>query len=792
MQLQYASPASQWTEALPIGNGRLGAMIFGGVHDERLQLNEDSLWSGYPKEWNNPQAQPTLSSVRKLLLDGQFIAADRLCRNMMGPYTQTYLPLGDLHLAFDYPEGGAITSYTRSLDLDKGAVVIKYEIRGVTYTREMFASYPDQVIVMRLQADQPKALNISVRLDSPLRHRIQASDHQLTLMGIAPEHVDPPYHCSGYPIVYGDWQATKAMRFEAACHIMGDGTHSIESEMYHIRDASTVTLYFNAATSFNGHDHMPNKSENEVHALTMQPIEKAVLYCYDALLARHLDDYCTLFKRVNLHLGERQAPAELSTDQHILKYGARDPDLIALLFQYGRYLMIASSRQGTQPANLQGIWNKEIQPPWSSNWTLNINAEMNYWLAETCHLEECHAPLFRLIERLEKNGTTTAQVNYGARGWTAHHNTDIWAQTAPVGNYGEGDPVWAIWPLAGVWLTQHLWEHYAFGKDVAFLCHKAYPIMKRAALFCQDWLFENDKGQLITAPSTSPENKFTVGQQSTGISIASTMDLSLIWELFSNCIVASEILEVDAELRRKWKIMRDKLFPMQVGQKGQLQEWFQDFEEEDPHHRHVSHLFGVYPGKQLTKRLNTEFFQAAKQSLQLRGDGGTGWSLAWKVGLWARLGDGNRSLKLLSHLLRLTRENETDFHQGGVYPNLFAAHPPFQIDGNFGVTAGIAEMLLQSHAGVIHLLPALPDAWPNGYIKGLRARGGFEVDMYWEAGRIVKAELMSNAGGDCRLQVDHSVPLCIEENGESMTMLFDQEGAIKFFTKKGGRYQVKF
>jgi alpha-L-fucosidase 2 len=768
LKLLYDKPATTWTESLPIGNGRLGAMVFGNPSEELIQLNEATLWSGGPvAKYVNPKAYEFLAPARQALTEGDYQKASDLVKNMQGFYTESYLPLADLHLSQILP--AAATEYYRELNLRDGLATTRFNVNGVNYTREIFASAPSQVIVMRISADSANQISVSVQTTSALKFTNATSIDSLLLKGKAPTHVDPSYfNANQDPVIYDAANSCKGMRFELAVKpIVKDGKISIADNKITISNASEVILLLSAATSFNGFDKCPNSPGKNEHQITQAHLEKAARQTYVKLLDEHLEDFHHYFNRVSLNINPTEEHNNnVPTDQRLAEYtkGKTDSALEALYFQFGRYLLISSSRTPNAPANLQGIWNKEVRPPWSSNYTTNINVQMNYWAVETANLSELFSPLNDLIHNTAITGKETASSYYHAPGWVLHHNSDIWAATNPVGDVGKGDPMWANWYMGGNWLSRHLWEHYQFTGDKKFL-QASYPIMKGAAQFTLRWLQKNSDGLLVTMPSTSPENVYYYDDKKQGgdkkqgnVTVASTMDMGIIRDLFTNVIAASEALNIDTAFREKIIATKQQLFPFQIGSKGQLQEWYKDFDDVDPHHRHTSHLYALHPAHEISPLTTPELAKAAKKTLELRGDDGTGWSLAWKVNMWARMLDGDHAYTLFKNLLRLTKDNNTEYGgHGGAYPNLFDAHPPFQIDGNFAGTAGVIEMLLQSQNNEIHLLPALPSAWRSGQVTGLVARGNFVVDINWEKGKLIQANILARIGGSCAIRTQEPI-----------------------------------
>jgi len=762
LQLWYNKPAEKWVEALPIGNGRLAAMVFGHVENELIQLNEETLWYGGVVNPNpNPTAVNFLKQTQKALLDNDLSGAMSLCKNMQGVYSNAYAPLADITIKQEIKD--KVSDYYRSLDLQKAVATTSFKMNNTTFKRTAFGSAPDQVIVIRMECEGTEKINATINAKSQIRFENEIMDNELILKGKLSPTADLAITSLNNPNQLEPNSDVDGMRYHLRAKVVDcDGKIVLQNNQIGVKDAKHLTLIISAGTSFNGFDKSPVKEGRDEKLISENWLKKAEKKSYNSLLNNHILEYQSYFNRLKLNLNTNSKNIKLPTDERLKLYsdGAEDNNLESLIYQFGRYLLISSSRPGGIPANLQGKWNAFIRPPWNCNFTTNINVQMNYWAAETVNLTEMQDPLIKQISNMSASGTDVAKNFFNCRGWAAGHNSDIWATTNPVGGLGGGDPHWANWVMAGAWLSEHLWEKYRFNQDVDYLKNTAYPIMKNAALFFHDFLIDDKNGRLVTAPSTSPENQFfDENGQICAVSVASTADMSMIRELFTNVISASTVLNVDNEFRETTKIKLSKLLPLQISKNGYLQEWSQDFKELDPQHRHLSHLYGLHPGNEISPYKTPEFFDAVKKSLELRGDGGTGWSRAWKISLWARLHDGNHAYRLIRNALSYT--TVTDFTDiGGMYPNLFTACPPFQIDANFGILEGISEMLIQSQWDDIELLPALPTNWKCGDVSGLVARNGFVVSMNWDNNVLTKGSVHSKLGQTCTLRTN--VPLKIE------------------------------
>lgn len=778
MKLHYERPAEYFEEALVIGNGTMGATLYGGVKKDKISFNDITLWTGEPESENSsPDAFNAIPEIRALLDNEDYQGADKAQYKVQGHYSENYQPLGTLTIEY-LDDTVGISDYHRWLDIGNATARTQYLKGGKLFTSDYFASAPDSVIVIRLKSENKEGIHALLSFDSPLPHSSQVADNEISVEGYAAYHSFPVYYKAEDKHRYDPERGIHFKTLVRVLSVDGRVKNRYSDSRIEIDGSTEVLIWVANVTSFNGFDKDPVKEGRNYRSHVEKRMKCAIGKTYDALREAHIRDYKYYFDRVKLDLGDTDDDiAALPTDKQLLFYTdckQRNPDLEELYFQFGRYLLISSSRTTGVPANLQGLWNESVLPPWSSNYTVNINLEENYWASGTANLIEMQYPLIEFIANLSKTGRKTAKDYYGVeRGWCLGHNSDIWAMTCPVG-LNEGDPSWACWTMGGTWLSTHIWEHYLFTLDKEFLC-EFYPVLKGAAEFCMDWLVEKD-GKLVTSPGTSPENKYITPDGYVGAtSYGNTSDLAMIRECLIDAAEASKVLGVDKSFRKRIKKTLSRLYPYQIGKDGNLQEWYYDWQDQDPYHRHQSHLFGLYPGHHLSVEETPELAAACARTLQIKGDETTGWSTGWRVNLLARLRDGEKAYHMYRRLLRYVSpdnyKGEDARRGGGTYPNLLDAHSPFQIDGNFGGCSGVIEMLMQSSTNKIVLLPALPESWADGKVQGICARGGFVVDMEWKNREVASLIVSSLKGGQTEICFNGVSKKVVFKAGEEKRLL---------------------
>lgn len=778
MKLHYDRPAEYFEEALVIGNGTMGATLYGGVKKDKISFNDITLWTGEPESENSsPDAFNVIPEIRALLDNEDYEGADKAQYKVQGHYSENYQPLGTLTIEY-LDDTAGISDYHRWLDIGNATARTQYLKDGKLFTSDYFASAPDSVIVIRLKSENKEGIHALLSFDSPLPHSSQVADNEISVEGYAAYHSFPVYYKAEDKHRYDPERGIHFKTLVRVLSVDGSVKNRYSDSRIEIDGSTEVLILVANVTSFNGFDKDPVKEGRNYRSHVEKRMKCTIGKTYDALREAHIRDYKYYFDRVKLDLGNTDDDiAALPTDKQLLFYTdckQQNPDLEELYFQFGRYLLISSSRTPGVPANLQGLWNESVLPPWSSNYTVNINLEENYWASGTTNLIEMQYPLIEFIANLSKTGRKTAKDYYGVeRGWCLGHNSDIWAMTCPVG-LNEGDPSWACWTMGGTWLSTHIWEHYLFTLDKGFLC-KFYPVLKGAAEFCMDWLVEKD-GKLVTSPGTSPENKYITPDGYVGAtSYGNTSDLAMIRECLIDAAEASKVLGVDKSFRKRIKKTLSRLYPYQVGKDGNLQEWYYDWQDQDPYHRHQSHLFGLYPGHHLSVEETPELAAACARTLQIKGDETTGWSTGWRVNLLARLRDGEKAYHMYRRLLRYVSpdnyKGEDARRGGGTYPNLLDAHSPFQIDGNFGGCSGVIEMLMQSSTNKIVLLPALPESWADGSVQGICARGGFVVNMEWKNREVVSLIVSSLKGGQTEICFNGVSKKVVFKAGEKKRLL---------------------